>query len=155
MMDDLTELRQQALASAHKCHLSVYGIVTPHTCRDCGASWQVRDSKWVQIEPPTMVRIIDRLVEAERRVASVITWYVGAKEPSAPEWLRDMIVMRCTGLTAVWCPICGDCCCNDPDLELTPGEREMRDSMVCPLHSPLSLHADGIGPRRPDDPNAG
>ena len=37
---------------------------------------------------------------------------------------------ECTGLTARWCPRCGDCTCPVGDL----GEQE------CPLHGPYSVH---------------
>ena len=46
---------------------------------------------------------------------------------------------RCTGVTATWCPVCGDCSCpigddsvptfNDPD---------------CPLHGQESLHGNAM-----------
>ena len=47
-------------------------------------------------------------------------------------------ILGCTGITAAWCPIHGDCRCpdrgwagdlNDPD---------------CPLHAPSSLHGEGV-----------
>ena len=40
--------------------------------------------------------------------------------------------MRCTGMTAQWCPNHGDCTC--PDIE------EAMDSPNCPLHSRESNH---------------
>lgn len=42
---------------------------------------------------------------------------------------------RCTGVSARWCPVCGDCTCPEP-------ERSM-DSERCPLHSRASPHAEG------------
>lgn len=41
-------------------------------------------------------------------------------------------VKRCTGITATWCPIHGDCTC-EPDFPL--------DSPGCPLHDMRSTHA--------------
>ncbi|MDA8313972.1 MAG: hypothetical protein M0010_02165 [Actinomycetota bacterium] len=46
--------------------------------------------------------------------------------------------VRCTGLTATWCPICGTCTCPaDPQT----GERNL-DTDGCPLHDTSSLHGD-------------
>lgn len=45
---------------------------------------------------------------------------------------------RCTGLSATWCPIHGDCKCEGED----------RASYQCPLHSPTSSH----GPASPPSP---
>lgn len=43
-------------------------------------------------------------------------------------------VPGCTGLTARWCPICGDCCCRENASDL--------DDPDCPLHGAFSRHAD-------------
>lgn len=48
---------------------------------------------------------------------------------------------ECTGVTAQWCPRCGDCKCGpryegDPD-----GPRTLSDD-GCPLHAPSSLHGE-------------
>ena len=40
---------------------------------------------------------------------------------------------KCTGLSASWCPVCGDCTCD------VDGERNAKD---CKLHSPSSKHGD-------------
>lgn len=48
-----------------------------------------------------------------------------------------MGVSTCTGLTAVWCPICGDCQCP----ETATGERSLTDE-ACALHSTRSPHAE-------------
>ena len=45
----------------------------------------------------------------------------------------------CTGLTAVWCPVCGDCTCDR-----LQGAEPCLDSEYCPLHSAHSPHADTI-----------
>ncbi len=49
----------------------------------------------------------------------------------------------CTGLTAVWCPVHGDCTCDEDVLTALygpgPGDYER-----CPLHSPFSDHAEGV-----------
>jgi hypothetical protein len=47
----------------------------------------------------------------------------------------------CTGLTAVWCPLCGYC-----DCEPAPGGGRILGSIHCPLHSFHSPHASGERP---------
>lgn len=42
----------------------------------------------------------------------------------------------CTGVSATWCPVHGDCAC--PDIE------EARCDENCPLHNSRSTHADEI-----------
>ena len=42
----------------------------------------------------------------------------------------------CTGTTAVWCPVCGECKCT-ADQRL-----DSLDNQTCPLHSPVSKHGD-------------
>ena len=44
---------------------------------------------------------------------------------------------ECTGTSASWCPVCGDCKCPDNDY----GERTLDDES-CPLHSRQSKHAE-------------
>lgn len=39
----------------------------------------------------------------------------------------------CTEVSARWCPVCGDCCCPEPE--------DGMDDLSCPLHSPHSRHA--------------
>ena len=39
----------------------------------------------------------------------------------------------CTGVSASWCPVCGDCRCREPETR--------KDDPGCPLHSPRSRHA--------------
>lgn len=50
----------------------------------------------------------------------------------------------CTGLTATWCPVHGDCAC--PELEGVWGSdgRSMSDP-ACPLHAITSDHAEKRG----------
>lgn len=43
----------------------------------------------------------------------------------------------CTGLSAFWCPLHGDCEC--------PDRGDAIDDLNCPLHSPSSSHAAGRG----------
>lgn len=38
----------------------------------------------------------------------------------------------CTEVCASWCPVCGDCCCPDPESSM--------DWPACPLHAPTSRH---------------
>ena len=42
--------------------------------------------------------------------------------------------VACTGLTARWCPRCGDCACGGEDADLNGAD--------CPLHSSASPHAE-------------
>lgn len=44
-----------------------------------------------------------------------------------------MTRVPCTGITARWCPACGECCCAGDDL----------DDPRCPLHSVVSAHGEG------------
>lgn len=47
----------------------------------------------------------------------------------------------CTGTTATWCPVCGDCSCG-PRFEGDPdGERTLCDER-CPLHASTSPHGE-------------
>jgi hypothetical protein len=43
----------------------------------------------------------------------------------------------CTGVSANWCPRCGDCCCKEPE--------SRKDDEACPLHSPTSKHGEAEG----------
>jgi hypothetical protein len=44
----------------------------------------------------------------------------------------------CSGISAGWCPVCGDCTCKDPT--------DMNDD-ACPLHSHTSEHGEVQGER--------
>jgi len=46
-------------------------------------------------------------------------------------------VVACTGISASWCPICGDCTCPRDDC----GERVRRGD-DCPLHGREGAHPD-------------
>jgi hypothetical protein len=48
------------------------------------------------------------------------------------KWRREQAV-KCTGLTASWCPIHGDCVC--------PDGWDGMDDPACPLHAVSSNHA--------------
>ena len=48
------------------------------------------------------------------------------------ELARLPTTMDCTGISASWCPECGDCCCD---------REESMDDPRCPLHNAHSLHA--------------
>lgn len=48
-------------------------------------------------------------------------------------WLATHGYAECTGVSANWCPVCGDCICENP-------EQSMSD-ICCPLHSEHSWHA--------------
>lgn len=62
---------------------------------------------------------------AER--ASVIVAQLRALQPTTPQ-----PAPACTGVSAGWCPNCGDCTCPQPELA--------RDSDNCPLHGRSSKH---------------
>jgi len=49
--------------------------------------------------------------------------------------LRPADPAACTGVTAVWCPVHGDCACPYPQVALQDPD--------CPLHAPDSAHAGG------------
>jgi hypothetical protein len=51
--------------------------------------------------------------------------------------------LSCTGVTAAWCPTCGDCTCPDT---ASPDDRWQRplDGPQCALHAPTSLHGEGL-----------
>lgn len=44
-------------------------------------------------------------------------------------------MIECSGVSAGWCPIHGDCTCRDPD---------DKNDDDCPLHSAGSTHGDPI-----------
>lgn len=50
-----------------------------------------------------------------------------------PELRKSANRPGCTGLSARWCPCCGDCCC--------PADGEMNDEK-CPLHAAHSKHGE-------------
>lgn len=50
----------------------------------------------------------------------------------------------CTGITAQWCPRCGDCTCPLLHEGNVEGGRTLNDPK-CPLHAPSSPHGDGGG----------
>lgn len=62
----------------------------------------------------------------------------------------------CTGLSASWCPIHGDCSCA-PNPAIADPERAWQDRHMddpgCPLHAPRSSHAEpaaGLTPQQED-----
>jgi hypothetical protein len=53
------------------------------------------------------------------------------------EWLNRTEPIQCTGASASWCPVCGDCVCKNPE--------DSRADDECPLHSSQSTHAEAPG----------
>ena len=51
-------------------------------------------------------------------------------------FLRIDVPSPCTGISATWCPRCGDCKCPRP--------AEAKDDPSCPLHHPGSEHGESI-----------
>jgi hypothetical protein len=49
--------------------------------------------------------------------------------------------LGCTGISARWCPIHGDCVC--PEIPGSGGEIDM-NSDACPLHSFSSRHGEDV-----------
>ena len=49
---------------------------------------------------------------------------------------RTLNFTRCSGVSAVWCPIHGDCCCARSE----DGDIYAMDDPDCPLHSRQSPH---------------
>lgn len=58
----------------------------------------------------------------------------------------------CTGLTAKWCPVCGDCRCSNADEEGAP---PAMDNVLCLLHNPGSPHAEAERFPIPGEPEFG
>ncbi len=57
------------------------------------------------------------------------------------EELEEMdAVPECTGISAHWCPRCGDCECPRPD----DGWADSLNDPACPLHGRDSDHAESI-----------
>lgn len=54
---------------------------------------------------------------------------------------RDAADQACTGITARWCPKCGDCKCQVPR-----GLAGDMDSPDCPLHALNSMHGQAEDP---------
>jgi hypothetical protein len=48
-------------------------------------------------------------------------------------------MLSCTGVTATWCPVHGDCTCP---VEPQTGDRPALDSDGCPLHDTSSAHGE-------------
>lgn len=49
-------------------------------------------------------------------------------------WLDRTEPVQCTGVSSVWCPVCGDCTC--------PDREQSMDHWGCPLHGEHSRHAE-------------
>lgn len=56
-------------------------------------------------------------------------------------------MIECTEISAVWCPIHGDCICpvGESGEHITmDGECYGMDNPACPLHGPSSIHGEDI-----------
>ena len=51
--------------------------------------------------------------------------------------IAKLDVAHCTGISAGWCPVCGDCTCPRDD---TDTREEQSDN--CPLHGTVSSHGE-------------
>jgi hypothetical protein len=85
----------------------------------------------LEADPKFMARLQAR-IEQDRRLINKL----GKDDtPKALRKLADRIeATGCTGVTATWCPVHGDCTCAK--------DRYMHDDS-CPLHSGESAHGEG------------
>lgn len=60
--------------------------------------------------------------------------YLSEQTIGGSAFVRIDVPNHCTGISANWCPIHGDCKCPHPDVE--------RNDPACPLHSEKSNHGD-------------
>lgn len=54
------------------------------------------------------------------------------------------VARTCTGVTATWCPLCGDCICERREDGEVEFEVEFDGDGNCPLHTFDSPHATGL-----------
>jgi hypothetical protein len=76
-----------------------------------------------------------RLHHLASAAAALLNWYRAETGDSTA--MRPGIAPppECTGITAAWCPVHGDCSC--------PTNSEDRADDRCPLHAPTSAHGEG------------
>lgn len=72
----------------------------------------------------------DKLHSGVFDYAHRVVFDTGEIGPMWGQWTATEIANGCTGVTASWCPVHGDCRCDPPTL----------DSRLCPLHAPTSDH---------------
>ncbi len=63
--------------------------------------------------------------------------------------MTDMLgrLIECTGISASWCPIHGDCACprnSSGETISDDGEDFAKNSERCPLHAPWSDHGERV-----------
>ena len=109
-----------------------------------------------------VVRAADALVAYLRRDDFYVAGYTRAADLSVlleafeaarhdSKGLGGAAPTTCTGITARWCPIHGDCRCEgfiggNPDSDM--------DDPICPLHAPDSSHGEGVSPKSSDQREA-
>lgn len=114
--------------------------------RDLWETWMDDDATWVEVagKLDDLHTSLDRIGADECTHESVDTFGSGAGR-RVDVCMACEVVMRfwneteevaCTGITATYCPMHGDCTC-DPGDDGTPS----LDDSGCPLHDPLSDHA--------------
>lgn len=108
---------------------------------------EMREAGWVRAEP-AVVRIDDRLVvDCVPCGAQFAVRHDAAKAGTAADEMHRLghgalghqiarlaEASECTGLTATWCPVHGDCTCPEGEYDEMGG---------CPLHGSMSNHAEG------------
>lgn len=77
----------------------------------------------------------------ERLAHATLAFLEGAGACFAARQAAKEHAAACTGLTAVWCPVHGDCTC--PYENDDPNQGRTMDDAGCPLHAPESPHAEG------------
>lgn len=70
-------------------------------------------------------KLLDELEEIEARREQIV---------------RELETITCTGISAAWCPLCGDCICRDEEGNAPDG----LDHPDCPLHAFASPHAEDL-----------
>lgn len=115
--------------------MSTLHKVTLHLCSLCidGAGGECHTpgcAMWLNRAPDLSLRGHPCVLEIDGQPGSAYRAAFAQPAPAVPP---------CTGLTAVWCPVHGDCACP-PNAQ---GAREPSDDFRCPLHAFDSPHAEG------------
>jgi uncharacterized protein (TIGR02996 family) len=101
-----------------------------YTCKGCGGIGEIDDDvRYGPSFPCTRCGAKGRIANGFARYASFIRVQLKISElfNDETDW------SQCEGISASWCPNCGDCCCKDRE--------ESMNDLECPLHSPYSNHA--------------
>ena len=98
----------------------------------------------VQVTQAVLDDTIRRSLDPEVRARRFAAWKASlwhAQRPIEGRWARAASLVDagypCSGISAGWCPTCGDCICEREE------DYPVRDHPDCPLHSADSPHAEG------------